>query len=71
MMSTLLKKPRTITAGIEEELSPALKSYLSSFIYHLKVERGMAKNSIESYHRDIGVFCFFVLKKLAVTKQAI
>ncbi len=64
MMSTLLKKPRTITAGIEEELSPALKSYLSSFIYHLKVERGMAKNSIESYHRDIGDFLLFCPKEI-------
>ena len=67
-MSTSLKKPRTITAGIEEELSPALKSYLSSFVYHLKVERGMAKNSIDSYRRDIGDFLLFCPKEIGSYK---
>ncbi|HNX02223.1 MAG: tyrosine recombinase XerD [Candidatus Cloacimonas sp.] len=67
-MSTSLKKPRTITAGIEEELSPALKSYLSSFVYHLKVERGMAKNSIDSYRHDIGDFLLFCPKEIGSYK---
>jgi integrase/recombinase XerD len=43
----------------EAKLSPGLFSYLNSFSYHLKVERGMAKNSIDSYKSDIRDFLMF------------
>ncbi len=54
-MCALPKKLRTIKA----EIDPAQKSLLGSFLYHLKVERGMAQNSIEAYERDIRDFLVF------------
>lgn len=37
-------------------LNPKLTSLLNSFSYHIKVEKGMAANSVESYRRDISDF---------------
>lgn len=51
-MCALPKKLQTIKA----EIDPAQKALLSSFLYHLKVERGMAVNSIEAYQRDLKDF---------------
>jgi len=59
MISASPKKRQTITAETDKQLSPALYSLLSSFVYHLKVERGMAKNSIDSYRHDIKDFLLF------------
>lgn len=46
------KKPQTIKVEIE----PSSQKHLESFIFHLKVERGMAENSILAYERDIRDF---------------
>jgi integrase/recombinase XerD len=40
----------------KEALAPRLTSLLNSFVYHIKVEKGMAQNSIESYGRDLRDF---------------
>jgi integrase/recombinase XerD len=59
MISGSPKKPQTITAVNEKVLSPSQISYLNSFTFYLKVEKGMAQNSVESYHRDITDFLYF------------
>jgi integrase/recombinase XerD len=59
-MCALPKKHQTIKAEIE----PATTALLRSFLYHLKVERGMAANSIEAYERDISDFIGFVPQKV-------
>jgi len=59
MTSASPKKRQTITAETDKQLCPATFSLLSSFVYHLKVERGMAKNSIDSYRHDIKDFLLF------------
>ncbi|MDP2172197.1 MAG: tyrosine recombinase [Candidatus Cloacimonadaceae bacterium] len=43
-------------------MSTKLTSLLNSFVYHIKVEKGMAENSIESYKRDIRDFLEFCPK---------
>jgi integrase/recombinase XerD len=50
---------------IDNKLTPALFSYVNSFIYHLKVERGMAKNSIDSYKGDIRDFLLYSVKDIS------
>ncbi|MDD2228492.1 MAG: tyrosine recombinase [Candidatus Cloacimonetes bacterium] len=50
----------------DKKLTSALFSYLNSFIYHLKVERGMAKNSIDSYRSDIRDFLLFNQKDISL-----
>ncbi|MDD2506501.1 MAG: tyrosine recombinase [Candidatus Cloacimonetes bacterium] len=59
-MCALPKKLQTIIV----EIDPSHIAMLSSFLYHLKVERGMAKNSIEAYERDIKDFLAFEVKAL-------
>ncbi|MCB5249022.1 MAG: site-specific tyrosine recombinase/integron integrase [Candidatus Cloacimonadales bacterium] len=59
-MCALQKKLQTIKV----EIDPAHIGMLGSFLYHLKVERGMAKNSIEAYERDIKDFLAFDAKPL-------
>lgn len=59
------KKRQTTTAEIDNPLPPSLLSLLSSFVYHLKVERGMAKNSIDSYRQDIRDFLQFSQKDIS------
>lgn len=34
-------------------LSPHLTSLLNSFVFYIRVEKGMAENSVESYRRDV------------------
>jgi integrase/recombinase XerD len=58
-MCALPKKLQTIKA----EIDPEHRSLLNTFLYHLKVERGMAFNSIEAYQRDITDFLSFEVKK--------
>ncbi|MCB5247466.1 MAG: tyrosine recombinase [Candidatus Cloacimonetes bacterium] len=41
------------TTKPEIELSPSLISLLNGFVYYIRVEKGMAANSVESYRRDI------------------
>jgi len=41
---------------VNDNLSPQLISALNSFIYYLKVEKGMAENSVQSYSTDIEDF---------------
>jgi integrase/recombinase XerD len=41
---------------VNDTLSPQLVSALNSFLYYLKVEKGMAENSVESYRRDMEDF---------------
>lgn len=51
-MCALPKKLQTIKA----EIDPAQRALLNNFLYHLKVERGMAANSLEAYERDLRDF---------------
>ena len=66
MISASPRKLQTIIAVNDKKLTPALFSYLNSFIYHLKVERGMAKNSIDSYRSDIRDFLLFIQKDISL-----
>ncbi len=45
------------------ELSSHNKAYLNSFQYHLKVEKGLSNNSVESYVRDVNDFLLFILRE--------
>lgn len=56
------KKRRTTKAEIDPPLPAELDSLLGSFLYHLKVERGMAANSMEAYQRDLKDFMGFIPK---------
>jgi len=38
------------------ELSPHDQAYVNSFQYHLKVEKGLSKNSVQSYLKDLNDF---------------
>ncbi|MBC8385462.1 MAG: tyrosine recombinase [Candidatus Cloacimonetes bacterium] len=46
------------------ELSPHNSALLNSYLYHLKVEKGLAENSLESYTHDIRDFLFFFNNKV-------
>jgi integrase/recombinase XerD len=59
------RKRQITTVAIDNQLPPSLHSLLSSFVYHLKVERGMAKNSIDSYKHDIKDFLMFIEKDIS------
>ncbi|HPB43336.1 MAG TPA: tyrosine recombinase [Candidatus Syntrophosphaera sp.] len=41
------------TTRPEIDLGPSLTSLLNAFVYYIRVEKGMAENSVESYRRDI------------------
>ena len=41
------------------DLTPKLTSLLNGFMFHLKVEKGLAENSVESYRRDVRDFLFW------------
>ncbi|MCB5258981.1 MAG: tyrosine recombinase [Candidatus Cloacimonetes bacterium] len=60
-MCALPKKLRTIKA----EIDSSKQSLLSAFLYHLKVERGMAANSIEAYERDIKDFLVYTQESVS------
>ena len=44
------------TTKPQTKLNPKLTSLLNGFVFHLKVEKGLAENSVESYWRDIRDF---------------
>jgi len=58
MTSESPRKPQTTTA-VNNSLSKTHTSYLNSFKYYIKVEKGLAQNSIDSYVRDINDFLQF------------
>lgn len=64
MMYGLPKKHQTTKAEIDHKLPSNLSSLLSSFLYHLKVERGMAENSIIAYEGDLKDFIGFIEKEV-------
>lgn len=45
---------------IKAEIDGTQKALLKAFLYHLKVERGLAANSIEAYERDLEDFFGFI-----------
>ncbi len=47
---------------MKNKLSPHNLANLNSFQYHLKVEKGLSKNSVESYFRDVRDFLLFIQK---------
>ena len=63
MMSKSQKKRQTISAT-NNILSPQLVSALNSFLYYLKVEKGMAKNSVDAYQKDLEDFLQYNPKPL-------
>jgi len=63
MISELQKKP-PITSAVIDKLTPELISSLNSFIYYLKVEKGMAENSVVSYHTDLEDFFRYYPKSM-------
>jgi len=62
-MSKSQKKRQTISAT-NNILSPRLVSALNSFLYYLKVEKGMAKNSVDAYQKDLEDFLQYNPKPL-------
>lgn len=58
-MCALPKKLQTIKVEIE----PKLLSLLDGFLFHLKVERGMASNSIDAYESDLRDFLGYYQKE--------
>jgi len=62
-MSKSQKKRQTISAT-NNILSPQLVSALNSFLYYLKVEKGMAKNSVDAYQKDLEDFLQYNPKPL-------
>jgi len=49
---------------VSDKLSPQLISSLNSFLFYLEVEKGMAKNSVDSYRRDLEDFLRYNPKQL-------
>jgi integrase/recombinase XerD len=49
----------------ESGLNPQLTALLNSFVYFVKVEKGMAENSVESYRGDIQDFLQYNTKAIA------
>ena len=47
---------------IKNKLSPHNLAHLNSFQYHLKVEKGLSPNSVESYVRDVRDLLMFLQK---------
>ncbi|MCF7794470.1 MAG: tyrosine recombinase XerD [Candidatus Cloacimonetes bacterium] len=47
-----------------KELSKHNQSLLNSFLYYIKVEKGLSENSVESYHRDVQDCLFYLDKKV-------
>ena len=46
-----------------------MQSFLEHFSHYLSVEKGLARNTLESYSRDLNKF-FLFLKKKKVEKAA-
>ena len=63
-MTSELPKRQPITLAVNEALSPQLTSALNSFLYYLKVEKGMAQNSVDSYSSDLEDFLRYNPKSL-------
>lgn len=49
---------------MNDKLNPQLLSALNSFLYYLKVEKGMAENSVQSYSTDLADFLSYDPKAL-------
>ncbi|MGC9361967.1 MAG: tyrosine-type recombinase/integrase, partial [Candidatus Syntrophosphaera sp.] len=65
MTSTSQRNPQTTRSEIDNKLDPSLTSLLNSFTYHIRVERGMAENSVESYRRDVLDFLVWKTKSIS------
>ncbi len=65
MTSESQRKRQTTIAVSEAALNPRLISLLNSFKYYLKVEKGMAENSVNSYFTDIYDFLLFDPKEIS------
>ncbi len=46
-----------------KDLSPHNQAYLNNFTFHLKVEKGLSKNTVESYQNDLNDLLIFSNKK--------
>lgn len=49
---------------IKAEIDPTQDAFLQGFLFHLKVERGMAENSVSAYESDIRDFLGFDPKEI-------
>lgn len=49
-----------IESPLPEILSPALEEALEGYLFHARVEKGLSRNTLESYHRDLLTFIQFL-----------
>jgi len=64
MTSGSPKRPPITRAVTDRPVLPAALVHLSDFVFHIRVEKGMAENSVLSYERDLRDFLGFIDKPL-------
>ncbi len=63
-MTSASPRKRPTTSAVNDSLSPQLQSALNGFLFFLKVEKGMAENSVHSYGTDLNDFLCYEPRQL-------